>query len=219
MRHRLFLPATAALALALAIPATAKAGMGGGGGGHGIGLGLDGGHAGLGLGASRGALGLGRGFGSARGGDDIHLGLSSRELGLGNNFGLDAPDNVLSRAARVGTPPIIPSLARRADDRPSLKGLDLGMAQDAKPSSHGQGTQADDDRAKGNNLKKDERQAGRFAALEEQEQLLEQSQLAQLENELSATMPPVPSPPSPATTATIPTNSPPAPTLPEVSLP
>jgi hypothetical protein len=241
MMHRLLLPLTAALALALAIPAPARAAMGGGGGGHSMGLGLGGGghgsmglglgggggygsmslglgggHVSMGYGASRVPVGLGltRGIGSP-GSDDIHLGLSSRELGLGNDFGLDAPDNVLSRAARVGISPIIPGLGVRPGDRPSIQGLDLGMTQDAKPSSqHGKGSQANDDSTKGINFEKEERQERRSTSLEEQEQLLEQSQL---ENEVSASMPPSPSPTSPATTATATTNSPAAPTLPDVS--
>ena len=84
--------------------------------------GLGSGHGPIGLGGSRAPIGLGltRGIGTP-GGDDLHLGLSSHELGLGSNFGLDAPDNVLSRAARVGNPPIISGIGRQADDRPSLK--------------------------------------------------------------------------------------------------
>src|SRR5262245_40385555 len=67
---------------------------------------LGGGHGTSGLGASRAPIGLGltKGIGTP-GSDDLPLGVSSRELGLGNNFGLDASDNVLSRAARVGTSP------------------------------------------------------------------------------------------------------------------
>ena len=83
-------------------------------------------------GGSRAPIGpsLTKGIGTP-GGDDLHLGLSSHELGLGNNFGLDAPDNVLSRAARVGNPPIISGIGRQADDRPSLQGLDLEMTGDS----------------------------------------------------------------------------------------
>ena len=224
MMHRLFLPAAAALALALAIPAPAEAAMGGGGGGgHGMGLGLGGGgghgsmrlglgggHASISLGGSRSALGLGsgRGLGSP-GGDDIHLGLSSRELGLGNNFGLDAPDNVLSRAARVGTSPL-PGMGTRPDDRPSLQGLDSGTTGDTQHSPQGtKGLQTGDNGSKGNIFKKDEEQTERSSAIEEQEQILEQSQRA-------VDLPPTPTPSSPAaSTTTVP--SPAAPTLPDVS--
>jgi hypothetical protein len=130
----------AAVALALALAPPAQAGGSSGGGGHGTSLGLGGlggGHGGtsfnLGGGSGHGAmrmgtgaahsaigLGLGRGLGNT-GNGGIHLGLSSHELGLGSNFGLDAPDNVLSRAARVGTSPISPGMGTRLDDRPSLR--------------------------------------------------------------------------------------------------
>jgi hypothetical protein len=194
-------------------------GFGGGGGAHGsmgLGLGGVGGHGSmsLGLGGSRGAVGpgLGRGLGST-GGDDIHLGLSSRELGLGSNFGLDAPDNVLSRAARAGTPPITPGMGTRAGDRPSLQGLDLGMTGKSQHSSQGaKGSQAGGDGSKGNIFKKDEKQIERSSAIEEQELELEQSQLAA---EQAASLPPLPSPPSPAASTTTIT-SPAAPTLPNV---
>jgi hypothetical protein len=241
MMHRLFLPALGALALTLAIPAPAEAAMGGGGGGggHGMGLGLGGGghgsmglgigggsgygsmslglgggHASMGLGGSRGPVGLGltRGIGSP-GGDDIHLGLSSRELGLGNNFGLDAPDNVLSRAARVGTSPL-PGMGTRPGDRPSLQGPDSGTTGDTQHSSQGaKGLQTGDNGSKGNIFKKDEEQIERSSAIEEQEQILEQSQLAA---ERAADLPPTPTPSSPAaSTTTVP--SPAAPTLPDLS--
>jgi hypothetical protein len=235
--NRLFSPAVATLALALAIPVTAEAAMGGGGGGvglglgggghgsvglglgggagHGsVGLGLGGGRGSMGLGGSRSALGLGlgRGLGSP-GGDDIHLGLSSRELGLGNNFGLDAPDNVLSRAARVESAPINHGMGRHADDRPSLQGLDLGVTGDSQHSSRGaKGSQAGGDGSKGNIFKKDEKQTERSDAIEEQELILEQSQLAA---EQAASLPPLPSPSSPAASTTTIT-SPAAPTLPDV---
>src|SRR5262245_24205916 len=67
---------------------------------------LGGGHGTSGLGVSRAPIGLGltKGIGTS-GSGDLPLGLSSRELGLGNNFGPDASDNVLSRAARVETSP------------------------------------------------------------------------------------------------------------------
>src|SRR6476660_311468 len=88
----------------------------------------------------RGAVGLSvtRGSGSP-GGDDLHLGLSSHELGLGNNFGLDATDNVLSRAARVGTSPTLSGIGSRA-------------------SQGGKGSQANGDGSKGNSFKKDKEQ-------------------------------------------------------------
>jgi len=105
---------------ALAMQALAAAGGGLGHGGLGTGTGSFG-HAGLGagiggVGTGGGAVsyGLGGGHGpngpsltngiGTPGGDDLHLGLSSHELGLGSNFGLDAPDNVLSRAAPRGQP-------------------------------------------------------------------------------------------------------------------
>ena len=67
--------------------------------------GLGSGHGPIGLGGGRAPIGpsLTKGIGTP-GGDDLHLGLSSHELGLGSNFGLDAPDNVLSRAAPRGQP-------------------------------------------------------------------------------------------------------------------
>src|SRR5512146_3067533 len=87
-------------------------GHGFGGGGYGsMSHGFGSGPGTIGRGGSRGSIGLGltRGIGSP-GGDDLHLGLSSHDLGLGNNFGLDAPDNVLSRAARVGATSLIPGI-------------------------------------------------------------------------------------------------------------
>jgi hypothetical protein len=242
MMHRLFLPAAAVLALALVIPAPTEAAMsGGGGGGHGfglgggssgghesLGLGIGGGggygsmshgfggdHGTIGLGGSRGpiSLGLTRGIGSP-GGDDIHLGLSSRELGLGNNFGLDAPDNVLSRAARVGNPPIISGIGRQADDRPGLKGIDSGMTGDGEHSSQdAKGAQASGDGSKANIFKKDAEQVERSEALDLQEQLLLQSQLAA---ERQADLSPTPTPSSPAASTTTVTQ-PVAPALPDVS--
>jgi hypothetical protein len=158
-------------------------------------------------------LGLGRGLGNT-GNGGIHLGLSSHELGLGSNFGLDAPDNVLSRAARVGTSPISPGMGTRLDDRPSLQGLDLGMTGKSQHSSQGaKGSQAGGDGSKGNIFKKDEKQIERSSAIEEQELELEQSQLAA---EQAANSPPLPSPPTPVTPTT-PTPTPPAPTLPNES--
>ena len=89
-----------------------RAGLGVGIGGVGTGAGA----VSYGLGGSRAPIGpsLTKGIGTP-GGDDLHLGLSSHDLGLGNNFGLDAPDNVLSRAARVGNPPIISGIGRQAN--------------------------------------------------------------------------------------------------------
>src|SRR6476660_4022036 len=127
----------------------------------------------------RGAVGLSvtRGSGSP-GGDDLHLGLSSHELGLGSNFGLDAPDNVLSRAARVGTSPISPGMGTRLDDRPSLQGLDLGMPGKGQHSpQRPTGSPTGGDGSKGNIFKKDEKHIERSSAIEEQELELEQSQL------------------------------------------
>jgi hypothetical protein len=237
--HRLLLPAAAALALALATLPTAQAAMGGGrggggdgmglglgGGGHGtIGLGvggsgnassnLGGGHGTIGLGGSRGPIGLGltRGIGSPS--DDIHLGLSSRELGLGSNFGLDAPDNVLSRAARMKTSAVTPGIAGPVVDRPSLKGLDLGTTGDGQHSSqNAKGSQASSAGAKTNASKKKEgEQAGRSEAANLEEQLLLQQQLAA---QRAADLPPTPSPSSPAASTT-PIPSPAAPALPNVS--
>jgi hypothetical protein len=169
----------------------------------------------IGLGGSRGPIGLGltRGIGS-RGGDDIHLGLSSRELGLGSNFGLDAPDNVLSRAARVGNPPIIPGIGRQADDRPGLKGLDSGMTGDSEPCSQdAKGSQASGGGSKANIFKNDAEQAERSSAVEGELQLLLQSQLAA---ERQTDLPPTATPSSPAASTTTVTQ-PAAPTLPDVS--
>jgi hypothetical protein len=225
--HRLFLPAMDALAFTLAILATvevAMAGAGGGGGGdagHGVGfglgggvghgsvgLGLGGGPGGMGFGGSHSTLGLGfgRGLGSP-GGDDIHLGLSSRELGLGNNFGLDAPDNVLSRAARIGMSPLIPGMGTQADDRPSLQGL--GLTGD----SNSKGSQASRNGSKANVFKKDKEQVERSTGVEVGLQLLQQSQLAA---ERQANLPPLPSPPSAAASTTTIT-SPVAPAVPDMS--
>jgi hypothetical protein len=212
----------------------------GGGAGHGIGLG-GGGHGSIGLGAAatgdygsmshgfgsgpgtiglgggRGSVGLGltRGIGSP-GGDDLHLGLGSHELGLGNNFGLDAPDNVLSRAARVGTSPTIPGIGASAGDRPSPQGLDLGTNGDSRHSSqNAKGSQASGDGSKTNSFKKEGEQAARSTAVEEQLQLLQQSQPAA---ERAADLPPTPTPPSPAASTTA-INSPSAATLPETLTP
>src|SRR6476660_9636111 len=128
------------------------------------------------FGRGAGGLSVPRGIGSP-GGDDLHLGLSSHELGLGNNFGLDAPDNVLSRAARVGTSPTLPGIGRSTDDRPSLQGLDLETdghhsSQDAK------GLRMSGDSSKGNSFKKEGEQAARSTAVDEELQLSQQSQLA-----------------------------------------
>ena len=209
-------------------------GLGLGGGAHGIGLGggdhgsLDlalgtgGGYGsmshGLGSGPGtigRGAVGLGlaRGIGSP-GGDDIHLGLSSHELGLGNNFGLDAPDNVLNRAARVGNSLTLPGIGSRADDRPKLQGLDLGTkADDQHFSQDAKGSRMSGDGFKGNSFKKEGEQAARSTLVEEQLQLLQQSQLAA---ERAADLPPIPTPASPPASTTAVT-APAAPTLPDVS--
>ena len=218
---------------ALAMQALAAAGGGLGHGGLGAGAGSFG-HAGLGagiggvgtgggamsyglggLGGSRAPIGpsLTKGIGTP-GGDDLHLGLSSHELGLGSNFGLDAPDNVLSRAARVGNPPIISGIGRHADDRPSLKGLDSEMTGDSQHASQdAKGSQASGDGSKNDNFKKDKEQAERSDALQEQGQILLQQQLAA---ERQADLPPTPTPPSPAASiAAVP--QPAAPTLPDVS--
>jgi hypothetical protein len=188
------------------------AGLGAGIGGVGTG----GGAMSYGLGGgSRAPIGLGLTKGiSSPGGDDLHLGLSSRELGLGNNFGLDAPDNVLSRAARVGNPPIVSGIGRQADDRPSLKGLNSEMTGDSQHSSQdAKGSQASGNGPKNDSFKKDKGQAERSDALQEQGQILLQQQLAA---ERQADLPPTPTPPSPAaSTAAVP--SPAAPTLPDVS--
>jgi hypothetical protein len=213
-------------------------GLGLGGGGHGIGFG-GGGHGSLsvgtvggygsmshgfgsgpgtiGLGGRRGSIGLGltRGIGSP-GGDDLRLGLSSHELGLGNNFGLDAPDNVLSRAARVGATSLIPGIGRSADDRPSLQGLDLGMKGDDQPSSpDAKGSQTSGGGSKGDNSKKVGEEAARSTAVDEQLQLLQQSQFAA---ERAADLPPTPTPASPPLSTTA-VSQPAAPTLPETFSP
>ena len=84
------------------------------------------------------------------------LELSSHELGLGNNFGLDAPDNVLSRAACVGTSPTLLGIGRSADDRPSLQGLDLETTGDGQHSSQdAKGSRMSGDGSKGNSFKKE----------------------------------------------------------------
>ena len=196
-----------------------------GGGGHGrqdLGLGTGGGYGsmshGFGSGPAtigRGAVGLGvtRGIGNP-GGDDLHLGLSSHELGLGNNFGLDAPDNVLSRAARVGTSPTLLGIGRSADDRPSLQGLDLETTGDGQHSSQdAKGSRMSGDGSKGNSFKKEGEQAARSTAVEEELQLSQQSQLAA---ERAADLPLTPTPASPPASTTAVT-APAAPTLPDVS--
>jgi hypothetical protein len=192
-------------------------GHGFGGGGYGsMSRGFGRGPGTIGLGGSRGSVGLGltRGIGSP--GDDLHLGLSSHELGLGNNFGLDAPDNVLSRAAHVGAASLIPGIGRSTDERPSLRGLDLGMKGDGQHSSQDtKGSQTSGDGSKGNNFKKEGEQAARSTAVEEQLQLLQQSQLAA---ERAADLPPTPTPASPAASTTA-INAPAAPTLPETFSP
>ena len=204
----------------------------GGGGGHGIGL-SRGGHGSmdLGLGAGRGygsishglgsgtigrgagGLGLTRGIGSP-GGDDIHLGLSSHQLGLGNNFGLDAPDNVLSRAASVGTSPTLSGIGSRAADRPNLQGLDWGTkGNDQLSSKDAKGSQTSRDGSKGNSFKKEGDLAARSTVVEEQLQLIQRSQIAA---ERTADLPPTPTPASPPASTTAVTTSA-APTLPDVS--
>ncbi|HET7851190.1 MAG TPA: hypothetical protein VFK91_00410 [Methyloceanibacter sp.] len=233
--HRLFLVALGALALAVAAPAEADAAMGGGGGnGMGLGLGGGGGHGSLGhgfggygsmshgfgsgpgtigLGGSRESIGLGltRGIGSP-GGDDLHLGLSSHDLGLGNNFGLDAPDNVLARAARVGISPTIPGIGRSAYDRPILRGLDLGMRGDGQHASQdAKESQTSGNGSDGNNSKKVGDEAARSTAVDEQLQLLLQSQFAA---ERASDLPPTPTPASPPASTT-PVTALAAPTLPE----
>ena len=141
--------------------------------------------------------------------------VSSRELGLGSNFGLDAPDNVLSRAARMKTSAVTPGIAGPIVDRPSLKGLDLGTTGDGQHSSqNAKGSQASSAGAKTNASKKKEgEQAGRSEAANLEEQLLLQQQLAA---QRAADLPPTPSPSSP-TASTTPVPSPAAPALPNVS--
>jgi hypothetical protein len=223
----MLLASAAAVALALAVAAPAQAGGSSGGGGHGgISLGLGGlggghggtslnlgggsGHGGMGMGTGAGhsaiGLGLGRGLGNT-GNGGIHLGLSSHELGLGSNFGLDAPDNVLSRAARVGTPPIIPGMGRRADDRPSLQGLDFRMTRDAGETPKHAKPQLSGDNAKPLSAKQAKQLARHSAALKE----LELQELEQ--NEQSAPLPLPPTPVRPTTTTT----TPPAPIVPDES--
>lgn len=166
----------------------------GGGIGHGtMNYGLGSGHSSIGLasGQPRTGLGLTRGIGTP-GGDDLHLGLSSRELGLGDNFGLNAPDNVLSRAARLPTSSNLPDLGGHANDRPPLR-ANTSHAGDAKLQ----------------NFKKEELQARRSVAIEEEE-------LLQQEAKLEANFPQSPPPPT-ASPTTAPSISQPAPTLPEDS--
>ena len=188
-----------------------RAGLGVGIGGVGTGAGA----VSYGLGGSRAPIGpsLTKGIGTP-GGDDLHLGLSSHDLGLGNNFGLDAPDNVLSRAARVGNPPIISGIGRQAVDRPNLKALDSEMTGDSQHSSQdAKGSQASGDGSKNDNFKKDKEQAERSDALQEQGQILLQQQLTA---ERQADLPPTSTPPSPAASTSAVTQ-PAAPTLPDVS--
>jgi hypothetical protein len=88
------------------------------------------------------------------------------------------------------------------------------MTGDSQHSSRGaKRSQTSSDGSKGNIFKKDEKQTERSDAIEEQELILEQSQLAA---EQAASLPPLPSPPSPAASTTTIT-SPAAPTLPDVS--
>jgi hypothetical protein len=181
--------------------------------------GLGGGAGTLGLGAGRGSVGLGLTSGiGGPGGDDLHLGLSSRDLGLGNNFGLDGRDNVLAHAARVGPSPISPGIGRSAGDRPSLQGLDLGLNFGVKGDDRhasAEGSQTGGDGSKGDNVKKVGEGTARSTAVEEQLQLLQQSQLAA---ERAADLPVPPTPGSPAASTT-PVTAPPAPTLPETFSP
>jgi hypothetical protein len=170
---------------------------------------FDMGHGDMGLGANPAPIGLGltRGIGTP-GGDDIHLGLSSRELGLGNNFGLDAPDNVLSRATGLATPP---GLRANVGDRQGLdlKGPDPTMGSDTGHSQGAKNFDAGTDDMKGLNFKKVEQQVSRSKALQEQEWEMEEQQL-------EASLPQSPPPPTPAPT-TAPSISQGPPTLPESS--
>ena len=133
-----------------------------------------GGHSSIGLasGQPRTGLGLTRGIGTP-GGDDLHLGLSSRDLGLGNNFGLNLPDNVLNRAARVPTSPLEPGI--------SVGG---GSPQKAKDPNKG-------DKVGGINFDKLDRQEGRSTEIRDQELLMQ-------EQRLEANVPQPPAPPTPA---------------------
>ena len=191
MMHRIFLiflPVATALALTLG-PFSAEAAGGGGQGGLGTSFGAVGGGRGsvgvspgagnIGHGSFTGNLGSsGVGHGGASfspGGDDLHLGLSSRELGLGNNFGLNAPDNVLSRAARLPTSSNLPDLGGHASNSPAADG-----------------------NAKVQIFKNEEVQARRSVAIEEEE-------LLQQEAKLQANLPQAPPPPtaSPTTAPSI----------------
>jgi hypothetical protein len=129
--------------------------------------GLDGNRAPIGLGLTRGI--------GTPGGDDLHLGLSSRELGLGNNFGLNAPDHLLSRAARLPTSSNLPDLGGHASNSPAADG-----------------------NAKVQIFKNKEVQARRSVAIEEEE-------LLQQEAKLQANLPQAPPPPtaSPTTAPSI----------------
>jgi hypothetical protein len=159
--------------------------------GHGtMSYGLGGGHSSIGLGGGRAPTGQGltSGIGTP-GGDDLHLGLSSRDLGLGNNFGLNLPDNVLNRAARVPTSPL-------------EQGIGAGgtSPQKAKDSNKG-------DKMGGINFDKLDRQEGRSAEIRDQELLMQ-------EQRLEANVPQPPAPPTPAPT-TAPSIEQGGPTLPE----
>jgi hypothetical protein len=88
------------------------------------------------------------------------------------------------------------------------------MTGDGQHSSRGaKGSQTSSDGSERNSFKKDKAQTDPSNAIEEQELILEQSQLAA---ERAANLPPLPSPSSPAASTTTVT-SPAAPTLPDVS--
>ena len=153
-------------------------------------------------------LGLTRGIGTP-GGDDIHLGLRSRELGLGNNFGLNAPDNVLSRAARLQASSNLSDLGGHANDLPPLQGLAANTSKDSGQSPQRANNSPAGGDAKVQNFKNEEVQARRSVAIEEEE-------LLQQEAKLQANFPQAPPPPT-ASPTTAPSISQPALTLPEDS--
>lgn len=138
----------------------AGSGFGTGGGiGHGtMGYGFGGGHSSTGFGSGQAPTGLGltRGIGTP-GGDDLHLGLSSRDLGLGNNFGLNLPDNVLNRAARVPTSPLEPGIGVGVFDNdrlqgPGLKSFDQKSTDPNRAANDGSSPQKAKDSDKGDKV-------------------------------------------------------------------
>lgn len=179
-----------------------------------------GGHTSPGVNGAPIGLGLTRGIGTP-GGDDLHLGLTSHELGLGSNFGLNSPDNVLSRAARLPTSPLDPGigLGTLTNDRPALQDPDLKTSgQNSSDRNRAANTESSPQKAKdpgkgdkvgGVNFDKLDRQEERSTETRDEELLMQ-------EQRLQSNLPQPPAQPSAApTTATA--VSQPAPTLPEDS--